>query len=124
MTTLVKKNICVKILLSASIRARKAALVRNYFSRRNNFCLNSLSLLPNHFDQINADVLCRRVNYRYLATFMCPVVFLLGVGEKLAQRNIMIFLRDDISIYRHQVLIFYYKFLINVANTNSIFIIA
>ncbi len=38
---LVKKNICVRILLHANIQARKAALVRNYFSRRNNFHLNS-----------------------------------------------------------------------------------
>ncbi len=37
--TMVKKNICVKIPLHTNIWARKAELVRNYFPRRNNFCL-------------------------------------------------------------------------------------
>ncbi len=62
MTVLVKNSICVKILLHANIQAGKAALVRNYFSRRNNFFLNSfwflapLSLTCSEiFDQINAD---------------------------------------------------------------------
>ncbi len=36
-TTLVKKNVCDKIFLHACIQARRAALVRNYFSGRNNF---------------------------------------------------------------------------------------
>ncbi len=45
-TALVKKNIYVKIVLHANIPARKAALLRNYFSRRNNFgLLGSHSLL-------------------------------------------------------------------------------
>ncbi len=83
-TALVKKNVCVKIPLHANIRARKAALVRNYFSRRNHFCLNS-SRLPSLscsaiFDQINTDVLFRRVNCLYLATFTCPIVFLCPVS--------------------------------------------
>ncbi len=34
---LVKKEHVHKILLRANIRARKAALIRNYFFRRNNF---------------------------------------------------------------------------------------
>ncbi len=58
LTTLVKKCVCVKILLHANIHARQAALVRNYFFRRNNF----------RFHQINTYILFRRVNYRYLAT--------------------------------------------------------
>ncbi len=37
LTTLVKKNVCVKIVLHANIPAGKAALGRNYFSRHNNF---------------------------------------------------------------------------------------
>ncbi len=32
------------------------------------------------FDQINADVLLRKVNYLYLATVMCPIVFLYPVS--------------------------------------------
>ncbi len=50
--TLVKKNVCVKIPLHACIRARKAALVWNYFSRCNNFfCLNMSELsTPSNFD--------------------------------------------------------------------------
>ncbi len=44
-TTLVKKDVCVKNLLHANIRARKAALLRNYFSRRNHFRPNG-SRLP------------------------------------------------------------------------------
>ncbi len=77
------KNVGVKILLHADIPARKAARGRNYFSRRNNFGLHSSSLslsLSVIFDQINTDVLFRRVNYLYLATFMCPVVFLYPVS--------------------------------------------
>ncbi len=69
-----------------NIGAGKAAHVRDYFSRRNNFHLNSPGLLSLSlsqsvmFDQINAEVLCRRVNYLYLATFLCPVVFLYPVS--------------------------------------------
>ncbi len=44
-----------KILLYVNIQAGKAALVRNYFSRRNNFHLNCYQL-----DQIYADVLFRK----------------------------------------------------------------
>ncbi len=40
----VKKNVHVKIVLHTNIWARKAALVRNYFSRCNNFCLNGSPL--------------------------------------------------------------------------------
>ncbi len=43
-TTLVKKNMCVKILPYANIQARKAAIVRNYFSRHNICCLNTSQL--------------------------------------------------------------------------------
>ncbi len=72
-TALVKKNICVKILPHANIPARKAALVRNY------------SLIHSViFDQINADVLFRRVNYLWLATFTCPIVFLYPVSTWMA----------------------------------------
>ncbi len=46
-TTLVYKNICVKN-HHANIWAREAALVRNYFSRRDNFHLNG-SWLPSLF---------------------------------------------------------------------------
>ncbi len=56
---LVIMNNCVKILLHANIWARKAARVRNYFSRRNNFGLgdSQLSSLSCSviFDQINTD---------------------------------------------------------------------
>ncbi len=89
-TTLLKKNVCVKIHLHANMSARKAALVRNYFCRCNNFRLSSSQLLSLSlflsrslslsrsaiFDQINGDVLFRRVNHLYLATFTCPIVFL------------------------------------------------
>ncbi len=74
--TLVKKKICVKIFLHASIRARKATLERNYFSTRNHFHLRSrlpslsCSLI---FDRINTGVLFRSMNYLYLATFTCPM---------------------------------------------------
>ncbi len=83
--TLVKKNVCVKILLHANIQVRLAALVRNYFSRCNNFDLHGSRLSLSFscsaiFDQINTDVLFRRVNYLYLATFTCPVVFLYPVS--------------------------------------------
>ncbi len=62
--------------MHADTAARKAALVRNYFSRRSYFGFLSLSLSGSViFDQINADVLFRRVNYLYLATFTCPIVF-------------------------------------------------
>ncbi len=77
-----------------------ATLVRNYFSRRNNFGLYgswllslsrslflSLSLSLSRsamFDQINADVLFKRVNYLYPATFTCPVVFLYAVSTWMA----------------------------------------
>ncbi len=46
---IVKKNVCFKILLQA--KARKAALVRNYFFRLNNLSLkgSSLSLLLSDF---------------------------------------------------------------------------
>ncbi len=84
MTTLVKKNICVKILLDADIPARKAALIRDYFSRRNNFGLHGFWLLSLArsaiFDQINTDILFKRVNYLYLATFTCLIVFLYPVS--------------------------------------------
>ncbi len=58
---LIKNNICVKICLHTNIQARKAALVRHYFSRRNIFCLNN-SRLPSPsrsviFDPINVDIL-------------------------------------------------------------------
>ncbi len=43
-TILGNKNICVKILLHANIQARKAALVRNYFSRCNNFLVSGYQL--------------------------------------------------------------------------------
>ncbi len=59
--------LCVKILLHSNIQAKKAALVRNYFSRRNYFGLNG-SWLPSLsclviFEELNTDVLFRRVNY-------------------------------------------------------------
>ncbi len=69
---IIKKNICVQICHHANVQARKAALGRNYFSKRNNFCLNGsqlLSLLLSISVQINAEVLFRRVNYLYLTTF-------------------------------------------------------
>ncbi len=44
-TTLFKKSICVKTLLQANIWARRAALVRNYFSGRNDFGLSGSWLL-------------------------------------------------------------------------------
>ncbi len=74
-----KKNpICVKI-LHADVRDKKAALVRNYFFRRNYFCLCGSQRFPlSHLmilDQFKADVLFRRVKYPYLETFMCPIVF-------------------------------------------------
>ncbi len=76
---LVKKGVCVKY-LHANIRARKAALGRNYFSRRNDFPLIGSALSDSAiFDQINIDVLFRRVNYLYIATFMCRIVFLYPV---------------------------------------------
>ncbi len=53
-----------------------AALVRNYFSGKITFSLLSHAAV---FDQINVDVLSRRVNYLYLATFTCPTVFLYPV---------------------------------------------
>ncbi len=61
-----------------AIQTRKAALVRNYFSRHNNFGLHG-SWLPSlsHsaiFDQIYTDVVFTRVNYLYLTTFTCPIV--------------------------------------------------
>ncbi len=75
-TTLVKKTICVKILLHANIWARKAALVRNYFPKCNNFHLNSswLSLWFSDIDQINVGVPFRTVNYQCLLTFTYPSV--------------------------------------------------
>ncbi len=77
------KRISVKILLHANIRARKAALVRNYFSRHNNFHLHSsrlssLSHLLNIFWP-NKHTVFKRVNYLYLATFTCPIVCLYPV---------------------------------------------
>ncbi len=64
--TLIKKSVCVKILLCANIQVRKAALVRNCFSRHNNFRLLDFPLslsfslsLSAIFDQINTDVLFR-----------------------------------------------------------------
>ncbi len=89
--TLVKKNICVKIRLCANIRARKAALVRNYFpgvitlvSKAPGTCLSRLAI----FDQINADVLFRRVNYLYQATFTCPEVFPYPVSTWVAVNGV------------------------------------
>ncbi len=87
--TLVKQNICVKIHLDANIQARKAALVRNYFSRRNNFCINlflallSLSRLA-IFNKINTDALFSGVIYLHLATFTFPIVFLYPVSTWMA----------------------------------------
>ncbi len=83
--TLVKTNVCVKILLYASTRPRKTALVGNYFYWRINFHFNSspLSLSLSHLaisDQINANVFFRRANYLYLATFRRLVVFLYPVS--------------------------------------------
>ncbi len=76
---LIQKNVCVKILLHTNIRARKAELVRNYFLT----FLTLVSTAPTYplshlttFDQINADVSFRSVNYICLATFTCPTVFL------------------------------------------------
>ncbi len=43
--TLFKKNVCVEVSLLPNIQARKAALVRNYFSRRNYFGLKVQSRL-------------------------------------------------------------------------------
>ncbi len=83
MTRLVKKNTCVKILLHANIRAKKAALVKNYFSRRNNFCLSRSAI----FDQINADVLFRRVDYLYLATFTCPIALFQNEWQRMGFKN-------------------------------------
>ncbi len=65
-TMLVKRIAVGKIPLHVNIPARKAALVWNYFSRRNNFGLNG-SRLPFLsrlviFDQINTEVLFRRMN--------------------------------------------------------------
>ncbi len=86
-----KNNVHIKILLHANIRARKAALVRNYFTRRNNFRLNC-SCLPSlsHsviFDQIKTYVLFRRVKYIYQATFTCPIVFLYPVSIKMRYKT-------------------------------------
>ncbi len=84
MTTLIKKMVCAEIPPPANIQAKKTAFVRNYFSRCNNFCLNSYQLpFLFHsviFDHINADILLRRVNYLYLAIFTCPIVFLYSVS--------------------------------------------
>ncbi len=78
--TLVKKSIFVTILF----HTRKAALVRNYFSRSKDFCLHGSRLpsppLSKIFDQINADILSGRVNYGNPATFTCPLVFLSPVS--------------------------------------------
>ncbi len=92
--TLVQKNIHVKILLHINIQTRKAALARNYFFRRNNFHLNgfqlpSLSLsLTSDFQLNKADILFRRVNYLYLATFTCPIVFLYPVSSWMAVNGV------------------------------------
>ncbi len=89
---LLKKSVCVKILLHANVRAGKAALVRNYFPRRNHFCFkgsNLLSLSQSAIsDQINADVLFRGVNYLYLATFTCPTVFLPPISTWMAVNGV------------------------------------
>ncbi len=76
-TTLLKKKVCVKILLHADIRAGKAALFFTIFPSVITFMSLPHSAI---FDQINADVLFRRVNYLYLATFTCPVMFLYPVS--------------------------------------------
>ncbi len=72
-TVLVKKNICVKIPFH-TIWARKAALVRNYFSRCNNFSLNGSWLLSLSrsviFDQINTDIIFKWVHYYTLYTLI------------------------------------------------------
>ncbi len=44
-TTLVKKNVCVKFLRHPNIPAGKAVLGRNYFSRCNNFGLHGSQLV-------------------------------------------------------------------------------
>ncbi len=62
-TALAKRNICVKILLHANIRARKAAVV---IQDSNHSVI---------FDQIKAEILFRRVNHLYQATFTCPILF-------------------------------------------------
>ncbi len=58
---LVQKNVYVKILLHTNIPARKAALVRNYYFRRNNFGVHSFWLpfvsCSAIFDQIKAEIL-------------------------------------------------------------------
>ncbi len=61
----------IKFLLHANIGVKKAALVMNYFFRRSTFILNHFCPPPSVIlDQINTDVLLRRVSYQYLATFM------------------------------------------------------
>ncbi len=70
----------VNVFSHVCIQVRKAALVRNYFSTRNNFGLRlpaPLSLSCSAiFDQINTDILFGRVYYLYQAIFMYPIVFL------------------------------------------------
>ncbi len=76
------KRPSVSKLLYANVQTIKATLVRNYFSRSNNFWLPVPSLSHSAiFDQINTDVLFRRVNYLYLSTCMCPIVFLYPVSS-------------------------------------------
>ncbi len=70
-TVLVKKNNCAKICLDAMIQAIQATLVRNCFSRHSKRVIS----LSEIFDQINADIPFRRVNYPYLATSTCNIVF-------------------------------------------------
>ncbi len=72
----VKKKICVKILLHASIELGGSTCKELFFQ---NFNLNS-SRLPSlstsvMFAHSNTDILFGRVNYLYLATFTCPLVF-------------------------------------------------
>ncbi len=77
-TTLVKKNTCVKILLHANIWARNAALAKNYFSRHNNSQL-PVPLSPCHLSILTKEMQTFSVEgwiTLYLATFTCPKVFL------------------------------------------------
>ncbi len=63
-----------KILLHTNIPARKTALVRNYFSRHNDYCLDSslLSSLSANFYLLNTDVLFGKVNHPYLTALYVP----------------------------------------------------
>ncbi len=92
----------------ANIWARKAALVRNYFFRRINFCLKGPQLPSLSrsaiFGHINADLLFRRVNYLYLATFTCPIVFLYPVSTWMAVNGVLHALWDLLKRTHGQIL--------------------